>query len=134
MGRIMKIKYLILVSLMLAILTFGAASASYDADTIAVDDDAGDAISQADDIDVAGQDGDDSLGEKSEVDYELENTDGDYVPVNDQNASIGIEINNQDITGNITVKITGDGETEKVISEKIKPSIPGYLERKINIV
>ena len=128
----MKIKYLVLVSLILAILTIGAASASYDADTLAVDDNAGDAISQDDNTDVAGQDGeepgDDPADERSEVNREFEDYDRN-VRVDEEEASIDIQVfsydgegNEQTVTGNITLKIINDDETETVLhSEEIAP-------------
>ena len=103
----MKIRYLVLVSLMLAILTIGAASASYDADTLAVDDDAGDAVSQADDIDVIAEGDDSGNGERAETDNYIDLEDGDELDMNNPDEYIGVEISDNDATGNVTIAFNG---------------------------
>ena len=69
---IMKMKYIVVACLILAILTIGAASASQNmtCDDAAVDDGAGDAVSLANDVDAVAED--DCLGdgsEKTDVDH-----------------------------------------------------------------
>ena len=79
----MKIKYLIIVSLILAILTVGAVSASEDADNLTVSDDIDDEISQVKEINVIAEDNtDDNLGgDKNDIDYEIHCNDevSDYI-------------------------------------------------------
>ena len=125
----MKVKYLIVVGLLLAILTIGAASASQDADALAVNDDAGDAVSQADDMEVIA--GDDSGGgpedERNETDNYV------YIPedvgVDDDESSINVDIYESGITGNVTVKIINDDETETVIyNDEVIPATWGHWD------
>ena len=107
----MKIKYLIIVSLILAILTVGAVSASEDADNLTVSDDIDDEISQVKEINVIAEDNtDDNLGgDKNDIDYEIHCNDeiagpsfgGEWADFNGF-----ISVNFYDYTdGNLTISI-----------------------------
>ena len=105
----MKIKYLILVSLILAIITIGAVSAADNADALAADDDTGDAISQVDEEDVVADGenpGDEpTIDEKIESEYTVDINDGDELDAGED--SIGVEIENHDATGNVSIAFNG---------------------------
>ena len=124
----MKMQYLLIVGLILAILTIGAAGASQDADELAVDDDAGDVVSLADDEDVIAEDsGDDTIGEKEDPDFHVDFPEDD-VGIDDKYASIDVKVLDSTATGNVTVKIL-DGENETLIyTEEIVPFIPGHWD------
>ena len=128
----MKIKYLILVSLILAIITIGAVSAADNADALAADNDAGDAISQVDEEDVVA-DGE-NLGDEPTEDTQKEVNKYVDIPEKamvDGEYGITVTVYDQDITGNITVKmINGEEETE-IYSEKIIPYKSGYYDEEL---
>jgi len=136
----MKIKHLIIVSLILAIITIGAASAADDSDALAVEDDTGDTVSQVDEVDVVaegeGSDepvdlGDGLENEKKDLDMYVDIPND--VAFNDEDAIIDLKSWDNDVTGNITVKIINDDETESVIyNQEIIPYSSGYYDEEDN--
>ena len=132
----MKIKYLIIVSLILAIITIGAVSAADDADALAVEDDTGDTVSQVDEVDVVAEgEGSDELVdpgdglENEKKDLEMYVDIPNDVAFNNEDAIIDLKSWDNDVTGNITVKIINDDETESVIyNQEISPYSSGYYD------
>lgn len=122
----MKMKYLLLVSFILAIITIGAVSAVDEGDALAVDE-TGDEMSQIEEVDVVTEDlgetdsGDDTIGAPEQsLSYYLE-TPSEKIRADEDISSIGALVYSSDATGNITVKID-DGEGEKIVyNEKIVP-------------
>ena len=120
---VMKMKYIVVACLILSILTIGAASASQNmtCDDAAVDD-AGDAVSLANDVDAVAED--DCLGdgsEKTDVDHYVNIP--DKVRVDSEYDSIDVWVYNESATGNVTVKTCNDGEDEKVLyNEYVDPT------------
>ena len=97
-------KYLIIVSLILAVLTIGAASASDDlaSDDLAVSDDTGEEISQVDEKEViAGEDA------SYYVNYQ-ENVRAGPVHYSYNEPSIGVEFYNEDVSGNVTISVDNE--------------------------
>lgn len=132
----MKIKHLIIVGLILAILTIGAVSASEDADNLAVEDD-GDALA-VDDADAIAAD-EEGSGEDTLADPEDTRSEADkyvYIPeevsADNEEESIIMRVYDQDITGNLTVKILGDEENSTVYNEEIIPAERGYYDDDYN--
>ena len=121
---VMKMKYIVVACLILAILTIGAASASQNmtCDDVAVDDGAGDAVSLANDVDAVAED--DCLGdgsEKTDVDHYVNIP--DKVRVDSEYDSIDVWVYNESATGNVTVKTCNEGEDEKVLyNEYVDPT------------
>lgn len=136
----MKIKHLIIVSLILAIITIGAASAADDSDALAVEDDTGDTVSQVDEVDVVaeGEGSDEPVDpgdglENEKKDLKMDVDIPDDVAFNDEDAKIDIRSWDNDVTGNITVKIINDDETETVIyNQEIIPYSSGYYDGDYN--
>ena len=120
----MKVKYLVIVSLILAILTIGAVSASEDvSDDLAVDDGADieqapadEEIVSADDSDLIADDGDDEEEdelEEDEVYVALES----YVDIDDKDDYIAVIGDYWGVEGTVTVTVNGRVCYNKVIPE-----------------
>lgn len=109
----MKIKYLILVSLILAIITIGAVSASENADDVAAMEDTEDAIATSvenEDLSSDGADIDDTIGEGKEIDMKVTDVPktvkyGEAIPCN-------VSINNEDATGTVYVYVDSDDDED----------------------
>ena len=102
----MKIKYLILVSLILAIITIGAVSASENADDVTAMEDTEDTIAASvenEDLSSDSADIDDTIGEGKEIDMKVTDVPktvkyGEAIPCN-------VSINNEDATGTVYVYV-----------------------------
>ena len=107
----MKIKYLILVSLILAIITIGAVSASENADDVTAMEDTEDTIAASvenEDLSSDSADIDDTIGEGKEIDMKVTDVPktvkyGEAIPCN-------VSINNEDATGTVYVYVDSDDD------------------------
>lgn len=111
---IMKIKYLIMVGLILAVLTIGAVSASDDADALAaIDND--DSVDEIDSID-SGEGDTLSDNDQDDVDVSLNYDEEGGIPLDEDFAFAEITVP-KDATGNVTVFV-GD-EDNKVFDDEL---------------
>ncbi|MBQ8017821.1 MAG: Ig-like domain repeat protein [Methanobrevibacter sp.] len=112
----MNIKHLIIVSLILAILTIGAVSASEVADEIAIDD-------SSSDVDIIAQDGEEEDSDDISVvvdEYDVDDEPPYVVDTNKNSSEIAyIEYAPKDSTGRVTV-LAGEDESETLMDKSIQ--------------